>query len=554
MTISKHEVAAVVDVGDGITLDVIAARVTLDDGWTPYIQAELTCWTPPEEDLELLDPREQLRVTLTLTKAQAAYNPGQLVDQERELDLLLRGRQVDHETGTMTVTVESDEALLQDLALVATESEQVYGTSVKTAVAHVLERIGAELEATTVDGSVESNGTVLLHTNLHTNPSAESSLSGYSTANGATTTRGSSYAIVGSQGIRVSCPANGIADSGVNLGVPAPTAGKTYTFSVFVRAGSAGSYRISAQGSSWSSSNQALYLEAGEVGRLSVTRTAATSGSANVYVLRPSALKSSVVDFDIDGVMVTETAEAIDYFDGSTADTDDYTYAWTGTEYESASTQTVATSEALVWTPGSTAWDYLEPLLQTTGLRLYCDENRAWILEPSGTARDGQINIAAGSNVTRGRDQISRQELWYDSVVIAYTRTPDGAGGVTTAYDIAGAPGSKTLVLSYDRPYPGPGAAQAVLDRAQGRGRVLELEAIADYTATPGMTLSASLPASPIQTGAISSVEWRLPEARMTIGSRGLTDTPEAAWQLAAEDLAWEDIASGVDWTEYVPS
>jgi len=213
-----------------------------------------------------------------------------------------------------------------------------------------------------------------------------------------------------------------------------------------------------------------------------------------------------------------------------------------------------ANLEALLWEPGVTAWDFLQPLVEASGLRLFCDEQRVWrLVDPASYKVSGQVNIAATVNLTRGEDTISRYGDWYDSVVVKYSWS-DILNEPHVAYDSAGAPGTKTLVKSYDRAYPGAGAAAAILSRTTGRGRVLALGALADFGATPGKSLIATLPDTPLQSGVISTVEWSFEsegELGMTIRSRGLVDTPDTAWVRQPEGYAWEDVPADVPWDEY---
>lgn len=238
--------------------------------------------------------------------------------------------------------------------------------------------------------------------------------------------------------------------------------------------------------------------------------------------------------------------------------------------------------DSLVQEPGITYWDYLQSLVQASGLRLYCDELRVWRLISTSDMIDSQINLAATINLTEGRDRISRHSDWFDSVVVKYEWV-DSAGDPQVSYDSAGVTlggtggleyplhspggalfyssakitGGKTHLVEWNRPYPGPGAAASILARAEGRGRVLDLDALSDYTTTPGMSLVATLPDTPIQSGVVSSVEWRFAAEgnsnEMTVGSRGLTDTSPYAWILADDFKTWDWFPPGVDWTEYTP-
>jgi hypothetical protein len=55
--------------GSTVALSVKSASVTLDDSWSPYAQAALVCYAPSIEVLEALDPRKNLRVSITPTPA-----------------------------------------------------------------------------------------------------------------------------------------------------------------------------------------------------------------------------------------------------------------------------------------------------------------------------------------------------------------------------------------------------------------------------------------------------------------------------------------------------
>lgn len=213
--------------------------------------------------------------------------------------------------------------------------------------------------------------------------------------------------------------------------------------------------------------------------------------------------------------------------------------------------------ESLVWQPGVSAWDYVEPLVQKAGLRLYCDEQRIWRLtEPQRTV-DGFLSLAASSNVTRGIDSVSldarSEDSYYDGVVVKY-EWQDAAKVRQIAYDIAGDPATARKVYTLtvnDVPYPGPGAARAILTRSQGRGRVLNVDAISDYTAEPGLPLGISLPGSITQTGFVSAVDWEFPEGVMSVKSRGLVETPPDSWTLTPPELVWSSVADDTTWANF---
>ena len=208
------------------------------------------------------------------------------------------------------------------------------------------------------------------------------------------------------------------------------------------------------------------------------------------------------------------------------------------------------TAGASEWLPGVSAWDYLAPLIEKADLRLWCDEKRVWHLTQRAPLAPGHLSLTTGATgtLTEAVDTIDRDGDYYDAVVITY-RWTDSAGAQQYAWDVAGTGG---LVLSEtrDQLYPGPGAAAALLARARGRGRVLDLRAVSDYTATPGQAFSAFLPDTTAQTGVVSAVAWSLPDAEMSVRTRGLIDTPTTAWAFDPPGVSWNDIPVGIDWTE----
>jgi len=190
----------------------------------------------------------------------------------------------------------------------------------------------------------------------------------------------------------------------------------------------------------------------------------------------------------------------------------------------------VADDEALRWEPGTSAWDYLMPILQDAGLRLFCDENRRWRLVPATYNRAEAMNLTISSNITGLMDTISRdaQEIsdqWYDSVVAIY-RWRDEFDVEHTNYTTAQMPGiaapTKTLTVTYDGVGNAGIGAQLLLNRAQARGRQVTVEAVSDYTLRPGMTATLGLPETYTQTSRVASVTWNLPADEMTVTTRNV--------------------------------
>ncbi len=199
-----------------------------------------------------------------------------------------------------------------------------------------------------------------------------------------------------------------------------------------------------------------------------------------------------------------------------------------------------------------TAWDYLNPLVQSAGLRLYCDEQRDWHLIDDTYVAPGQTSLNYTGTLVGASDTISRDTSeWYDAVVITYTWT-DALGATQYGYDTASEIGfSKVLHLEYETAYPGPGAAARVLSRATGRGLINELSAVSDYSARPSQPTVVSLPDVITQTGFLSQLTWTFPDDTMSVKTRGLVETPDTAWVFTPVGRHWNDITAGIHWNIY---
>jgi hypothetical protein len=211
-----------------------------------------------------------------------------------------------------------------------------------------------------------------------------------------------------------------------------------------------------------------------------------------------------------------------------------------------------ADPETLLWHPGVSAWDFLDDLLQTAGLRLFCDDERRWRLVNSSYVLPELLAITVRQNVVDATENISRtSDEWFDAVLYHY-RWTDERGTAREAYDIATTPGyTKPLVIDVERAYPGRGAAKYVLDRAAGKGRTLQLRALSDYSAQPTRMMTATLPGTPILTGTITAVTWEFDTDEMAVDTRNLTDTPDEAWILIPRGHSWDDIPVGMSWNTY---
>ncbi len=188
---SQHTITAQGLVGDTIVpLKVKAATIVLDESWTPYAQGDLVCSIPA--NVEALDPRNDVRLSIVvyerlgvggiLADFDTDWGPGTLADNDTDwantgtladitaahftpwnsaetegssivLNVALRARRIDHLAAELTLTFASDEALIQDYALMVS-SMTAGSTSVRDACNMVLSQIGGVLEAGTADATV----------------------------------------------------------------------------------------------------------------------------------------------------------------------------------------------------------------------------------------------------------------------------------------------------------------------------------------------------------------------------------------------------------------
>ncbi|MGO2658430.1 MAG: hypothetical protein ACTH9T_04815 [Mycetocola reblochoni] len=198
MTVSSIVYAAAARFPDGETLplQVIDGRVTVDDSWAPYVQAEVVIPRPDPATYARLDPEDALirvhvravqsygdpvpvsllsslwsdvrlagltarygdDVTVAGLTAEVArpYNDEGIRPSARQSFMLtLRARHLSAAEGKVTLTLAGDEARAMDYGLVDSSPEMTGTTSVRGAVRLVLERIGAPLAPGTADAAIE---------------------------------------------------------------------------------------------------------------------------------------------------------------------------------------------------------------------------------------------------------------------------------------------------------------------------------------------------------------------------------------------------------------
>ena len=183
------------------------------------------------------------------------------------------------------------------------------------------------------------------------------------------------------------------------------------------------------------------------------------------------------------------------------------------------------------WQAGVSAWDFLAPLVQLAGGRLWCDENRGWHLESPMANNDSTVAVTATETMTDFTDTITRDGDWADAVLVKYKWVKvNGLAGSLTDYarSYAG-PVSKTYVVEYDlgtRPnafVPAYGAAANLFAQVNALGRTVPVAAVNDFAAVPGGTLTATLPDTTTLSGRIAAVTWNFQSREMRVSTRNMT-------------------------------
>ncbi|PRY70195.1 hypothetical protein B0I08_101323 [Glaciihabitans tibetensis] len=174
--------------------------------------------------------------------------------------------------------------------------------------------------------------------------------------------------------------------------------------------------------------------------------------------------------------------------------------------------------DATEWLPGVSVWDWLAPMVQAAGYRLFSDERGVWRLTTSPYEPGGTLELSPSTGLIQSPETISRESDWYDGTVIEYT------GDGFPRYDIAAVGFSRTRLLSLPTRYPGPGAAAAVNQRNLARGITLSPRAVSNYDATPGQALTVELPGIYNRSGFLSAVSFALPDSVMTVTPRDITN------------------------------
>jgi hypothetical protein len=556
----------------GITHDFKVSRVelSLDELNTVYVHADVTVAPFPDSvDADLcaaiIDGTQ--RITISADREVLTPTPA---TQTRTFDLVLHERSID-EAGDVVFQCASDEALLEVRGLVdddvADRISNPY-TAVCTArgVIDVIldEYLSTSLESGTVDADLTR--TVGLK-NLIPNPSFETNIASWSSSSNATgLVRATLSYAVGVASMRFTAASNG--NSSVRTAMISLPAGKRY-FSVnaLLSSSAARDGRVLVEGFDEDGASTGLVPgpSAAIVGgwgsipfRAGFDVNTSTSGkpAVKVQVIVQALAAAAGEQFYVDGVSLTANPDELasdssglhyypaydgtgdfNFFDGDGSPTDSssyYVYSWDGTPNNSTSTRTPADDrgiQLLFQQPGQAARAFLDPIVDVTGGRLFCDEARDWRLVDGTYAVAGTLALEDVSNVSNWKDTVSLTESFdgvpttFTGVVVVYETVTRPSGIVSRKYDVAGDDSGRVYRKVVQGAYPGPGAAAALLARAVGRQRSIPVTATTDLAATPSMALTMTI-AGTDYTGYASKVVWEWSDTRdqMTITPRDLTE------------------------------
>lgn len=521
-------------------LTILDASVTLDEGWAPYAQADVVIKIPALAQLaRISDLATRSRVLLRVETLGFVYDPT-APSTFRTFNLGIVARQVNHREGTVGLSLASDESLLQDYAHVGLTSDmslRQLQSSVWNMVGYVLNKaLGRPLlpvESPYVDFTTYSSARNVWSYKL----GKTSYLIPAQAAN----------AFVGTDSIGVT--PNNTGNESFAFVDPGLQPGVTYTVSADVSLPAVqqgtlsprarriafitqvgGVYQTTAQ-------SEQIPNTANASKRVRFTFTVPTGAKAQEIRLYSGAQANGRVNFArimiLEGDGLDEYGDPIGFFDGDTAASTGYSYAWDGDPNVSASTRTPRINrspEVLIWSPGQTAWDLLKPILEATGLRLWCDEVGNWHLTSSTYSRPGTVQARASQElyaaidlVSRTASQTSGVPLYVDAVIVRYT-WKDERGNDRERYDVATTPNyvKPYLVERPETPFPGAGAATYLLRRYLLRRRQVPVTRSIEMTTNPGQTVVIQVGDGTTLTGYLDAVTFDLHEDEMTLKTKDL--------------------------------
>lgn len=511
-----------------VTYKIISATVTLDEQWSPYARATLVCAFYPALTDERPDPALYSRCTITLTRT--GDSPS-----SRTLNLVIRDAEMDHKAQTLTLQLSSDEGILQDLGHVATTPDYS-GHAELTPSQMIQQRLTLVAAGWTY---AESHGLGVLQpfTFPITNQVPNGGMEGTSFLAGAGVTVTRVVRASGGTRLQLSAPttADGYAFIDGDLGGfrNGMQPGRTYTAAALqmidvILSGTA----------STRARRVVVFIQRADGTFIEIASPVPpnTVGSRRVavtYTIPPDAIGATIRYYHghtignifWDEASLVESGLDLPFFDGSVVASARYAYLWNGTAQASPSNRiakiNAVAADALIQRPGQSHWDFLEPLMSSIGLRLYCDEARVWrLVDPSYNA------IAAIAVITNGIHILEISEVrsalnmeTYGALVVRYEWV-DSGGISRRAYETAGDPAKKVREIIVRTAPGGGGLAARLLKGAQARKRTFPIRMTSNYSLTPTQKVTLTPPLNAPLTAVISAVTWTFPQIETTVRLR----------------------------------
>lgn len=519
------------------------SRITLDEEWSPFAQGVLEVAASDISTLLAIDPREPIRAELHLTShsrregttadldaylaAHGITTAGQwdahfgAGAEAQDIDALLRSSlnplagndygtgsanfdlvvssiDLDPVSGNARITVNSDESLLHEYKRVDPAAYNPASGKVLEAVNYTLAQIGAGPLAA-VEITVEAS-------QLHTMEFEDGGVVGCSPGTNVVIANSTTQHHSGAHSLRATTtaaiPAFGVyARKYFNDLAP----GRQHTVRIWVYSGSARRLQLTLR-------DQVTGLSGGG------QDLAPTTGWRELTAVYTPTTTAALIEIsDVTGA----PSGAVIYIDQMIMFRDRYV--------ENTDTMTVA-PDSLIWNPGDSAWDYIAPPLQAAGLRLWADERRRWRLTaPHEYQRNG---FGLGNLVLGGDDIIAigsridrTDDGWFDAAILTYEWTTLAGTAAKQVDSFALDDWTKAYSETIRRPWPGPGAAEQLVRRANARGRQVPSTAISMPTVYPGDILILNSGVLPPLNGRIKSIEFDLARDEMTITPRDLETT-----------------------------
>lgn len=504
---------------DDTDLGIPGGRIVLDALSAIHVTGTLTIPRPTAEVFAALDPRQNPapKVYLTVTRtAPTAQTRG------FELYVVGRTRRLD---GTVAIDVASAETLLVDYSALEEDLDPLdLSYSLRDVVSYVLDAAGITFAPlpTSPDADVWP---IFATVNRVINTAADD-LYGYALGtNAKDLSIGTSSPFIGSGYVRWTAVAAGPAnvliwiDNSFRYGdeisgsieFRTGTPGRTMRLLIRWIDSEGGTIRedatdsIPASGTGWSYFELHATAPAGTV-RASFIASGIATAADQTFALDFPTLNL--------GPLVTR-------FTSMTETTPDYNYAPAGEPNRSVTLRQLRNGgvnrppESLIWAAGQSAFDFLAPLLEVSGMRLVCDETGAWSIREATHTAPGTLTITEGINLNDST-MTTDMSTWGDAAVVLYDWT-DVYGNRRQDVETYGSPNPRRVITVNRNTKPaGNGLAQAIVERALTRGEAFSVRTAPDWTAKAQQTVTLAV-GGLTGSGKADAIEFDLDTDRMTV-------------------------------------